>query len=107
MRAAFHALYRSLQKLAEGAPLLFFLWDPHPFLSKYACSRCLHVSAAPSNRLSLARYELNRVSLPAFTSMDAYRLGLGDFPVDTVEKVFAKELSTYALAQIGRHAAAA
>jgi hypothetical protein len=52
------------------------LWDPHPFV---------------------ARYRLNRLSLPPFTTTETFKLGHSDFaPGDVVEKVLHKALTTLA-----------
>ena len=63
-------------KLEARAPLLFYLWDPHPFVS---------------------RYRLNRLTLPMFTTTEAFQLGQSDFaPGDVVEKVLSTGLTALA-----------
>jgi hypothetical protein len=43
--------------------------------------------------LTVHRYQLNRVSLPAYTDSHSYAKGLTDFPIDTLEKVAATNLN--------------
>ena len=61
--------------LREGVAMLFYLWSPHPLLAKYA---------------------LNRIQLPSFTSADAFEAGQSDFPNDVLEKVYSKHLAKLA-----------
>ena len=41
------------------------------------------------------RYKLNRISLPEYSGVEAFKSGRSDFPADALEKVFAKGLTSY------------
>jgi hypothetical protein len=62
-------------RLSSNLSTLFYLWTPHPFLAKF---------------------QLNRIALPAFKNAALFSGGKTDFPTDTLEKVASKTLNELA-----------
>jgi len=61
-------------RLNADLPVLFYLWSPHAFLS---------------------RYSLNRIQLPTY-GPQLFEQSLSDYPTDVVEKVASKQLAEIA-----------
>jgi hypothetical protein len=57
-------------RLDADLPTFFYLWSPHPLN---------------------ARYRLNRIQLPAYSTL--FEQGLSDYPIDVLEKVASKQLA--------------
>jgi hypothetical protein len=61
-------------RMDGGIGAFFYLWTPHPLNAEYG---------------------LNRIQLPTY-SVEGYKLGLTDYPVDVLEKVGSKRLADLA-----------